>query len=156
MNDRQTNQGFTLLELLFVIVIATIISTIVIVSLSRLNSSQALEKSSELVASTLNEARSLTLSSKRDTQYGVYFEPSQIVLFTGDTYLSSDPDNVVTIINTLTGIQNITLLGGGTSIVFNRLTGNTDEPGTLEVFLQSSPGTFRTITISSTGVVGLE
>jgi prepilin-type N-terminal cleavage/methylation domain-containing protein len=93
MSERFLNKGFTLLELLFVIVIATIISSIVLISFYKINSSQALEKSADLVASVLNEARSQTLSAKGDTQYGVYLEPTQITLFKGDTYSSSDPNH---------------------------------------------------------------
>ncbi len=150
------NKGFTLLEILFAIAIITIAITIVTFSFSKLNSQQALDKSADLVVSTLNEARSLTLSSKGDSQYGVHLEASQVVLFVGSTYSSSAPTNVVTSINSLVGIKNITLVGGGADIIFKRLTGGTDQTGTLEVFLIANTGSFHTITISGTGVVELD
>ena len=155
MNSRLANRGFTLLELLFVIVIIAVIVTIITISLSKLNSSQALDKSADLVTSIINEARSLTLSSKGDSQYGIQFEASQVILFKGAAYSSSDPSNIATELNSLVGLRNITLSGGGTSVVFKRLAGNTDETGTAEIFLKASPTTFRTITISATGIVEL-
>lgn len=156
MNNGSKNSGFTLLELLFVIVIAGIISTIIFLSLFKLNSSQALEKSADLVASVLNEAKALTLSSKGDTQYGVHFEPTQVVLFMGGAYSPSDGANVVSTLHSLTGIQNINLNGGGSDVIFKRLTGNTDQHGSVEVFLLASTTVSRTITISATGVVELD
>lgn len=145
-------KGFTILEILLAIAILTLTLTIVTFSFSKLNTSQALDKSAVLVVSILDEARSLTLSSKGDSQHGVYFEMSQVVLFKGSTYSPSDPLNVVTNLNPLVGLQNINLSGGGTSVVFKRLTGHTDETGSLEVFLKASPSTLRLINISATGI----
>jgi len=150
------NKGFTLLEILFAIAILTIAITIVTFSFSKLNSQQALDKSADLVVSVFNEARSLTLSSKGDSQYGVYIEGSQVTLFKGDTYSSSDPNNAITNLNSLVNIRDVTLSSGGTSVVFKRLTGNTDDTGTLEIFLIAIPENFHTITISGIGVVELE
>ena len=150
------HKGFTILEILVAISILALAVTIVAFSFSKLNSSQALDKSATLVTSILDEARSLTLSSKGDSQYGVYLEASQVVLFTGDTYSPSDITNVVTNLNPLVELRDITLSGGGTSVVFKRLTGNTAETGTVEIFLKASTTIFRTITISGTGIVELD
>src|SRR3989344_4111459 len=132
------HKGFTVLEILVAISILALAVTIVAFSFSKLNSSQALDKSATLVTSILDEARSLTLSSK------------------GATYSQPDPANVVTSLHALVGMRNITLSGGGTSVVFKRLTGNTDETGTAEIFLKASPTTFRTITVRATGIVELD
>jgi len=150
------NNGFTLPEILFTIAILGIVITIVTFSFSGLNSQQALDKSADLVSSILDEARTLTLSSSSDSQYGVYLEASQVVLFRGDTYSSSDPANVTTAINPLVGIRDIIIAGGGASIVFNRLTGETDNTGTMEVYLLASSTNFHTITINATGIVELD
>ena len=148
-------QGFTILEILFVVTVIAITVTIVTISFSKLNSSQALDRSATLVASVLDEARSLALSSKDASQYGVYLGDSETVLFKGVTYSPSDPLNVVNTLHSLVGIRDVTLSGGGTSVVFKRLTGNTDQTGSLEIFLKASTTTFRIITISATGIVEL-
>ena len=147
------HKGFTVLEILVAISIITLVVTIITISFSKLNSAQALDKSADLVASVLDEARSLTLSSKGDSQYGIYFEDSQVTLFKGATSSPSAPANVATNLHALVSLRNITLSGGGTSVIFKRLTGNTAETGTVEVFLKDSTTTFRTITISATGIV---
>lgn len=148
--------GFTIIEILVVLVLVMLVLSIITASFSRLNSSQALDKSAALVVSILNEARSLTFFSKDDAQYGVYLGESQIVLFKGATYVPSDPSNITTNINPLVGLRNIALSGGGTSVVFERLTGNTDEAGTMEIFLKASSTIFHTVTIEATGVVELD
>ncbi|MDO8728805.1 MAG: prepilin-type N-terminal cleavage/methylation domain-containing protein [bacterium] len=152
----RTRRGFTILEILIAISIMVLMITIVSFSFSKLNSSQTLDTSADLVVSILNETRSLTLSAVDDSQYGVNFEASQIVLFKGSIYLSADPSNVVTELNPQVGLRNVILNGGGTSVIFKRLTGNTVETGTVEIFLKASTTIFRTITISATGIVELD
>src|SRR3989344_1838399 len=115
------NKGFTILEILLTLFVLSLVVTIVTFSFSKLNSSKALDGSANLVVLTLDEARSLTLSSVGDTKYGVHFTESEITLFKGSTYSSSDPSNVVTELNSLVGLRNIILSGGGTDIVFTRL-----------------------------------
>ena len=147
------DKGSSVIEVLIVITILVVLMTIVLISLSKLNSSQSLDKSASLVVSVLDQARSLTLSSKNSSQYGVYLNSSSVTLFKGSTYNSSDPLNVVTSLDAKVGIRNISLAGGGSSVVFKRLTGSTNQSGTLELFLKDTSTVFRTINISATGVV---
>src|SRR3989344_2329202 len=120
-------KGFTLLEILMAIAIATIVITIVVFSFSKLNSSQALERTGDLIASVLDEARSLTLSGSEDSQYGVHFEDDQIVLFKGTSYSPGSASNLVTDLNDFVEIGDIELSGGGDEVIFKRLTGYTDQ-----------------------------
>lgn len=146
------HKGFTVLEVLLSIFLITLVVTIVIFSFSKLNSKQALDKSATLVISTLDEARSLTLSSVNDSQYGVHFENDRMILFKGPIYSSSDLSNVVTELNSLVSFRNIILYGGGVNVVFKRLTGEIEQAGTVELFLKATPQIFRTITIENTGM----
>ena len=59
---------------------------------------------------------------------------------------------MTTKLNSLVSLGNITLSGGGTDVIFKRLTGQTDQAGSLKVFLKASPETLYTISISATGV----
>ena len=151
----RSERGFSLIEILVVITILAVVVTIIIISLSKLNSSQALDKGASLVVSVLDQARSLTLSAKDDSQYGVHFEDSGVVLFKGSVYSSSDPLNISTSIDGRVGIRNVSLAGGGSDVVFKRLTGSTDQAGTLELFLKASPTTIRTINVTITGVASM-
>lgn len=150
--SKNFQKGFTLLEILLVIAVAAIAITIAALSFSKLNENLALDKSAELAVSVLNEARALTLSAKESSQYGVDIQPSQLVLFKGSSYSPLDEGNVSTPFNSLVGVRNITLSGGGTSIVFSRLTGTIDGTGTFELYLLGATTTYRTITVTATGV----
>lgn len=145
-------RGFSVIELLFAIAILSVAISIVVISFSKLNSSKALKQSASLITSVLNEARSLTLSSANGSQYGVHFESSQVVLFKGASFSPADPLNIPTEINPLVGIGDVELSGGGTNVVFRRLTGETAESGTIELFLKSSPETLLIITINAAGL----
>ncbi|OHA90005.1 MAG: hypothetical protein A2832_01815 [Candidatus Zambryskibacteria bacterium RIFCSPHIGHO2_01_FULL_44_22b] len=134
--------GFTIFEILFAVAILGIAITIVSLSFSNINQSTALEKSVDTAISVFNEARSLTLASKDRTSFGVRIEPSQLILVPTDT---------VTIFNNLVGIRNISI-AGGTTVTFKRLTGATDNFGTFEIYLKNATTTYRTITISATGI----
>lgn len=147
------SSGFTLLETLMVLAVAAIIITIVALSFGGLNASQALDKSVRNVISVLDEARNKTLSSSDDSRYGVRLESGQVILFRGSSYVSTDPDNEVSKLHSLVGIRNVSLSGGGTSVVFDRLTGATSQSGTFEIYLREASTTYRTISIARTGVV---
>ena len=145
-------RGVTIIEILITIAILGIIVGIIGLSFAGLNSSQALDKNTSLVASIINEARSMTLSSIDASQYGVNLQQGQVTLFKGSSYSSSDTDNIVTPMHSLVGLRDITLAGGGVDVIFRRLTGHTDQAGTFEIYLINEPTTFHTITVSATGI----
>jgi len=149
---RENLRGFTLIEIIVVISIAMLVTVIAYTSFSNLNRSQALDKELLSVVSILNEARSLTLSSKNDSQYGVHFEVDKVVLFTGSVYTSGASTNISTNLNPAVSITAIAL-GGGSDVVFQRLSGNANQTGTVTLTLKASPGTSRTVTIFATGII---
>jgi hypothetical protein len=112
-----------------------------------------------LVAQTValvGEARSLTLFSKDATVYGVHFSNASVTRFTGPVYTPSDPDNVVVPLPSYVVIGDITLAGGGSDVVFHRLTGETDMFGSVTFELSADAARTETITISETGLVEVE
>lgn len=122
-------------------------------SFGQLNQNQVINKNTELVATVLREARSLTLSSKGGNQYGIHLESSQAVLFQGSTYNPVATSNVSYLLNPLGNISGVTLVGGGSEIIFDRLTGDTSQSGIIKLSLVADQSSTRTITISSTGLV---
>jgi type II secretory pathway pseudopilin PulG len=146
-------RAFTLVETLVVISIILLVVTITFFSFNDLNNSQAIDKTALATISVLNEARALTLSSREGAQYGVHINSDQVVLFKGNIYNSSDVSNKITLLNPLTLISTINLVGGGSDVIFDRLTGATLQTGTLILSLKSSPSTTRTVTILGTGIV---
>lgn len=145
-------RGFTLIEVLVVLAIMTIILTIIISGFTVFQNTQALDKNSETVAEVLQTARVQTLSSKNASQYGVHIGSTSLTLFSGSTYVPGAPDSQNYPLLGSDSALSLSLTGGGTDIVFNRLTGETAEDGTITV---SSPlsNRVRTITIYKTGLI---
>ncbi|MBA3550755.1 prepilin-type N-terminal cleavage/methylation domain-containing protein [Patescibacteria group bacterium] len=151
-NNHFCKKGFTLIEILIVISIIGIISTILMTSFSLFNKSEALDKDTDAVVESLEGARSLTLSSQNASQYGVHFGTSKITIFTGTSYTESASTNRDVVLSPTDTILTISLTGGGSDVVFKRLTGETTQNGTVII---SSPSTSktRTVTIYKTGVI---
>ncbi len=139
-------------EILVAVSIVAICVTIVTLSFSKINENKALDSSVSLIASIIDEARSLTLSGKDASQYGVYLGEGETTLFRGAIYSSSNPENIITPLHSLTEISNVNLTGGGRVIVFQRLSGATTQSGTIEIRLKSSPSITRTISVNLNGI----
>ena len=148
--------GFTFLEVLIAVAIIAVVAALVFVSFNRSNQVSALSGSTEVIVSVIQEARTLTLASKAASQYGVHFSVDEVVLFKGATYSTSDPENRTTRIHPLVRISVITLSGGGTDVVFKRLTGGTDQNGTITLELASDPSRQEMVTVTITGIVEVQ
>lgn len=146
------SRGYTLIEIILAVAIGTILLGLTVTAFKSAATSQSVDKSAEIVVSALNEARSSTLSSKEASSYGVHFGTTDVTLFKGPTYVSGVSTNQVRRINQGTTISNITLSGGGSDVIFTRLTGGTTQTGTL-VVKNTASTTSKTITISGTGNV---
>ncbi len=149
-------RAFTLIEVTIIIAIMVIVASIIIGVFATLNSTQTLQGSAEEIRSVIERAQSLTLSSKGDTSYGVHFDTNQVVLYQGSTYSSSDSNNVVTPLNSKVTISSIILTGGGSEVLFDRLTGATSNTGTTTVSQVSDSTKKVQIVIAATGSVSTQ
>jgi len=141
------------MEIIVVLAVFAVAISAILNSFGQLNQNQVINKNTELVATVLREARSLTLASKGGNQYGVHLESSRAVLFQGSVYNSSGTSNVYYSLNPLGNISVVTLAGGGAEIIFDRLTGDTSQSGTIRLSLADDSSSTRTITVSGTGLV---
>lgn len=153
------NKGFTLIELLIVFVVIAIISSIVVLSLSKFRNEQALKNTTIDIVSLLNKARQNTLSSVNSMNYSVHFEEDKTVLFIGNTYVEGDPTNEEILFTSVVNIPTtggINISGGGNEINFERLTGevtNGTNSSTIVVQQVSDSTKQKTITINKIGVI---
>ena len=145
--------GFTLAETLMVVSITIMVSAITMFSFSAYGSTEAISKDQAKVVSVLEKARALTLNSYNSSQYGVHFASSTVTIFTGVTYSSSTPSNIVTTLNSKVQISGVALAGGGNDVIFNRLSGETNQMGTTTLSLVSASTTMRTVTIYRSGLI---
>ncbi|MEK7209111.1 MAG: type II secretion system protein [Patescibacteria group bacterium] len=138
-------EGFTLLETLIALAIIVLVAGIILWPYARFRDEKLLDGAAEDIISLLDEARTRTLSSDGALAYGVSFASDRITLL---------PDNREVILSGRLVISNINLAGGGTTVMFKRLTGATDTGGTVTVNLVSDSNRRRVITISATGAAG--
>ncbi len=94
----------------------------------------------------------MTLASKNANQFGVHLESSQVTLFEGNTFVPGNSSNVVNLLNKRVNINSINLAGGGVDVIFQRLTGETVQSGTVTMALVASTTRTKTVTIYGTGL----
>ena len=145
-------RGFTLVEILFVLGIIVILVTLVVSGFASFKKGEALDLDKQAVVETLEQAKDQTLASYSATQYGVHFSSSSITLFSGSSYSAGAKGNIVYPLSSSDDTMTISLNGGGTNVIFNRLVGDTADNGTITLTSASTHAT-RTVTIYKTGLV---
>ena len=145
--------GFTLAETLMVVAITVMVAAITMFSFSTYGTEESISKDQGRVVSVLEKARAMTLDSFNSSQYGVHFATSTVTIFTGVTYNSTATSNIVTSLNSKVQIKSVVLSGGGNDIVFNRLSGETNQVGTTTLSLISATTTTKSVTVYGTGLI---
>ncbi|MGH7926329.1 MAG: pilus assembly FimT family protein [Candidatus Binatia bacterium] len=147
------SRGFTLIEILIGMAVLVILLGIITLRFGPLRGQADTNAASGHVLSALQLARNRTLASLGDTQHGVHFEPNQFVLFSGATYDPAASDNEVNEVPNGVEIYDISL-GGGVDVIFDRVSGTTNNAGDISVRLIEDPSATRTISILPSGLVG--
>lgn len=145
-------KGFTAIEILIVLSVVVILISIAIGSLSKVKENQVIKDSVQDVLSSLDKARTETLSSLNSSEYGVHFQADQVIIFKGKVYSAGASTNEIISISSPASISNVTLAGVSSTsgdFYFNRLSGAPSATGTVTV---SSTNFSKIITISATGI----
>lgn len=154
MRTRGEN-AFTLIEIVIVIAIMFLLVVGLTAAFTSFTKGNALSGAALNALSLLEKARSQTLASIGDTQYGVHFDASSMTLFAG-SYNQNAAGNVVFPYDSRVTMSNISLSGAGSEVTFKRLSGTTDQSGTITFSLPKSPTVpAKVITVSNSGLVEL-
>lgn len=152
---RNTPQkGMTALEIIIALSIIVFVGALITIPFVRFKNSQLLVSSAEEVVSALREARANTLAAKNDTAHGVHFESGRFVVFQ-TAWSEGAAGNVVIYFQDPTYLPTISLSGGGADVLFTRLTGKTNQSGTLMLQLKGNASSQKTITIDPSGAVSV-
>lgn len=146
------SKGFTLIEVLVSLAILAVIATLGAVSFSGANTDRALTIEVEKTLTVLAKARSQTLAAKDGAVYSVHFEERKEVLFRGSVYSAEAATNQAQALNTAVKISALALAGGGSEVVFQKLTGATAQSGTITLAAVRDAGKTKVITITATGI----
>jgi len=153
-------KGFTLIEVLTVVGILVVLTAMAVPAYHYFQAESELSNTTEEIITILRLAQNKTLASEGASQWGVFFDnsasPHQFVLFKGASYPSLDPAfDEVHSLPTSVEIYGINLGGGGgDEIIFNRLTGGTDQTGNIVLRLKTDSKT-KTVYVEQSGMVGL-
>ena len=147
-------RGFTLLEILVVIGILGIITTVSVVGFSNMYKVSVLRVGGSEVYDALLSARSRTLASENDIVYGVLVSSTTVTRFEGSTYTAGAATNRSYAFEggvSATG----TLITSGTPVVFTRLTGTPSAQGTIYVHNLEGTST-TTVVVHGSGLIAYE
>ncbi len=142
------SKGFTLVELMVAVALFSIISTLLLVNLSRPKAFADISSSENLIYVTLKEAQNLAASGQETS--GVHFDRGKFVLFDGSSYNPSSSTNLVTTLDPSLSIESINAPGG--NVLFSRLSGETSGGSFI---LKSASGETKTFTINRFGAVNV-
>jgi len=145
--------GITIVETIIYTAIMVIVVSMTFQAFSSFRDNQAIEKSASQMVTALRRAQTMTTSSKNASQYGVYFLSNKVIVFRGVQYSSSGSENESFSFDPAVSLGTTTFNGGGSSIVFKRITGATDNFGTSTVYLKNNISKFRSIFVNPSGFV---
>lgn len=152
------HDGFTLLETIISISIITILASLIIFNFLLFKKRTNVENAMQEFVNVVKLAQSRTLSSESYSKYGVYLDtsvsPQQYTLFKGDSYAARDTgaDQLFWLDDTLEFYA--INLGGGNEVVFDKLTGNALQSGSISLWVKADTSQNKTVYIASSGVLG--
>ena len=148
----KTQNGFTLIELLISMAVLAVVVILLTSGFNSFRESAQLNEAHSAVLEILRDARSRTLASEKNTQYGVHFETNGFILFSGNIYDSGSSSNEIYNFPSLARISSINF-GGSVDVIFARLTGSASVSGTITLESVSNLDKTKTITILSSGSI---
>ncbi len=147
-----SSSGFTILELLIVISILGVLVAVVVPSLMTFRRSSVLNTETQEILTMVNRARTSSMSSRGDLQYGIHFEATRMVLFQGGVYSDVASTNEVHIFDPLLTLGTITINGGGSVVLFQKFTGTTNQNATTTLRVVGSATASSTVIVRPSGV----
>ncbi len=151
----QFSRGVTLIETLVAVAIMAMISGVVLASLNNFRAQKTMDAAVEQVLAAFSQAHFDTISSRNDKQYGIHIDTDKVVYFIGPTYTAGLSTNVVYRFVVPVEIVNISLAGGGNEVLFERLSGGTNQSGTFDVRAKSNNSLKTTVTVNGTGAISI-
>jgi len=151
----KNKNGFTLIEIIIVMSIIVFLISASIVSYRSFEKSTELEKTVQNIISTLKLSQSKTIASNEASPYGIHFESDKYISFKGSEYQPESVNNKIYNISNRLEIYNINLSGEENDIIFQRISGKTEQNGNISIKMISDPTEFKTISIKSSGIIEL-
>ena len=147
--------GLTLIEILVVLAIMGLLAVLAVNSFGNFSTVQALQAGSGNAASLIARAQSESVAGTGGAPHGVHIASTTLTLFTGSSFATGTVSQILVLTGTVAVVQT-NLAGGGADVVFDQITGATEEPGNIVLQVGGNTAYSKTITISATGVVSVQ
>jgi len=122
-------RGFTIIEMIFIIIIISIISGIAVASFREPIVNQGIKSSTDTLVAKLELAKTNSMNGKNGLNYGVKFdtdsEDDSYIYFEGSNFDDTAESNEVIDIDSQLEIT--TNIGGNETIVFSKITGDSNK-----------------------------
>lgn len=157
------SHGYTLIEVLIVIIIAVVLITISMAALPKLTTQRELDRAVEVAISALEKAKNDTLNSTGDTNYSIYIDTSsghvKLIKAVGGAYDPSAATNVIydlgsrVTLNTAPATPpNPHTIPSATTITFRRLTGESSVSGAIRLVVGDK---LKAVNIASSSAISV-
>lgn len=143
-------RGFTLVEILVVGAILALIGAAAIISFRNSRATAELDAASRNLLSILGLAQARTLAGDTNSRWGVKLETDRYTLFRGSSFAGSDANQIFLLPQGIE-ISQIALSGGGSEVVFQKITGKTAQSGILTLRQSAGNNTAISLTIDPSG-----
>lgn len=140
-------RGFTLIEVLLSVAIISLITGMSLPILTSFNDRNDLDLTTQSIVSQLRRAQTYSRGVNGDSQWGVYAQNSNAILFKGSSYATRD-----TSYDEPTAISPAITVTGPSEFLFAKLDGAPNTTGSLTLTNTNTNET-RTITINAKGMV---
>ncbi len=151
-------KGFTLVEILVTLGTLAVLAGVSVSALFTLNKRSDVDIEARKLQSVLNRARNQTLASEGEQSFGVHIatSTSEYIFFSGAVFNSLDPNNERFAIPTNVTLGTFGLQGGGSDIIFERLTGATSRFGSLTLHDRGDTSNVQTVCVGASGDIEVQ
>jgi type II secretory pathway pseudopilin PulG len=147
-----SKKGFSVLEIIVVITISVMILATTTIFENRMLIDARFETLTQELIESLKLAQMRSITRFKDNQWGVNFTTNSFTLFRGISFALRDSTyDIQTNLPATVTLSNLTFNGGGSQVVFQKISGSTTNYGTL--MINSQLGNTKTISINALGQV---
>ncbi len=117
----KSSAGFTLMEILISIAVLGLLAALAVANFGGTRTDKVLKITATNIAFALEEAKSNALAGKGGENHGLHISEDTFIVFSGNSYNASDPDNRP---QTIDSQLMLTTTASSEAIIFSRITGN--------------------------------
>lgn len=147
-------KGFSLIEIIISIAIMGILTAMVVSSFHTAQIRKEQQGIVQGILADLEKQKSDTQAGKAGSQYGIKFNPTNYVLFTGTSYATTSPSNKVVDVNSKFQITE-TIINAQNNIYFSKINGNANENATITVSHISNRVNPLLLTVQTSGAISV-